>query len=264
MTTRELTWEDAVVAVMADEGKALHYADIAERIMARGLRGPVANPAAVVRRVLGQSIRDGHDRFQRTNDGEYILREILTPAPLLPRPKATPEPSTDDVDDTDAGAIQALGMFWRREAVLWSRAKPSLWGHQSAGAQSVDFAGQVGVYLLHDRDRTIYVGRAADALHTRLRAHTIDRLAGRWDRFSWFGLRKVSDDGSLANPSVAWTHNVVIESLEAVLIEAMEPPLNRKRGDNFAGVEYLQVDDPAIDEARKKQVLSDVLKAAGM
>jgi hypothetical protein len=94
--------------------------------------------------------------------------------------------------------------------------------------------------------------------------HTIDRLGGRWDRFSWFGLRSVGEDGSLSEPSTAWTHTVVIETLEALLIESLEPPLNRRRGDNLSAVEYLQIADPEIDKMRKSQVISDMMKAAGM
>jgi CheY-like chemotaxis protein len=110
----------------------------------------------------------------------------------------------------------------------------------------------------------IYVGRAADALFTRLRAHTTDRLGGRWDRFSWFGLREVGADGVLTSNPVPWSQAVVIETMEAVLIESMEPPLNRKRGDNFSGAEYLQASDPEVESARKRALLGEMMKAANL
>lgn len=119
------------------------------------------------------------------------------------------------------------------------------------------------MYLLHDRDRTIYVGRAADALFARLKAHTGDRLSGRWDRFSWFGLRGVHEDGSLSAPATAWNYEVVIETLEALLIETIEPPLNRKRGDNLSAIEYLQGEDPQIEASRKKRLLQELMQRAG-
>ena len=127
----------------------------------------------------------------------------------------------------------------------------------------MDFSEQVGVYLLHDRDRTIYVGRATDTLFARLKAHNGDRLSGRWDRFSWFGLRGVQEDGTLGDPATAWTHNVVIETLEALLIETVEPPLNRKRGDNLAAVEFLQVVDPAIEDRKLKEMFEDWMTSRG-
>jgi hypothetical protein len=56
----------------------------------------------------------------------------------------------------------------------------------------------------------------------------------------------------------------VIETLEALLIESLEPPLNRKRGDNFSGVEYLQVVDPEIETLRKKQLFTELARQAGL
>src|SRR5208282_404929 len=123
---------------------------------------------------------------------------------------------------------------------------------QVAGATDVNFAGQIGVYLLHDRERVIYVGRAVDTLFARLKAHTTDRLGGRWDRFSWFGLRSVGDDGELSDREVPWGQDVVVETMEAVLIESLEPPLNRRRGDNLSAVECIQVSDPQIEAAKKR------------
>jgi hypothetical protein len=163
----------------------------------------------------------------------------------------------------ETGAMRSFGMFWQRDLVVWS-GKARLLGRQGLGALEVNFADQIGVYLLHDRDRVIYVGRAADALFTRLRAHTTDRLGGRWDRFSWFGLREVGADGVLTSNPVPWSQAVVIETMEAVLIESMEPPLNRKRGDNFSGAEYLQASDPEVESARKRALLGEMMKAANL
>ena len=56
--------------------------------------------------------------------------------------------------------------------------------------------------------------------------HTVDRLGARWDRLSWFGLRRVTEDGKLADlPVAACTSDTFIGDLEAGLIEALEPPL---------------------------------------
>ncbi|MGR0481220.1 MAG: GIY-YIG nuclease family protein [Candidatus Electronema sp. V4] len=93
--------------------------------------------------------------------------------------------------------ITSFGMFWRRESIEWT-VKPKLLGMQQIGATPVDFCKQLGIYLLYDGREVIYVGRSTDRpLGKRLYEHTIDRLSTRWDRFSWFGLLPVADDGQL-------------------------------------------------------------------
>lgn len=254
---RELTWEAAVERILNEAESPLHYSEIAERITTKELRRGGATPAATVAAVLSRSITAGDSPYVRLGRGLYALRNKL---------EAQPDPLSelgDASDEAESGALQAFGMFWRRSEVVWS-GKATLFGRQGIGATDVNFAEQVGVYLLHDRERTIYVGRAADTLFARLKTHTLDRLSGRWDRFSWFGLRSVEENGTLSTPAVAWTHEVVIETLEALLIESLEPPLNRKRGDNLSAIEYLQSIDPQIEDTRKKQVLQELMSRAGL
>jgi hypothetical protein len=100
-----------------------------------------------------------------------------------------------------------------------------------------------------------------DTMAARLLAHTIDRLGGRWDRFSWFGLRNVGPTGELIDAALPWNQTVVVETFEALLIEALEPPLNRRRGDNFSGVEYLQVADPEIEKSHQRRVIDQLSRA---
>jgi hypothetical protein len=257
---REMTWEDAVLAVLQAAEGALRYTEIAERISSEHLKRKVgANPASSVAATLSRSLADVDSPFQKVGKGEYTLKANLQKASSQ---AATVEPDQIS-EDSDTGALRAFGMFWQRIQVNWT-SKPRLLGRQQVGASEVNFSDQVGVYLLHDRDRVIYVGRASDTLYARLRAHTTDRLGGRWDRFSWFGLRSVSLDGSLTEPSAAWSHTVVIATLEALLIESLEPPLNRKRGDSFSGVEYLQVIDPELEASREKQVIAKLMRQAGI
>lgn len=252
--TKEHTWDDAIQKVLATADRALHYAEIAEQIASQGLRTKLgANPAATVASTISKSLQDEASPFQRTGRGEYALKHD----PRAHAPDIADVAQQEDISET--GALRAFGMFWQRGLIAWT-GTAKLLGRQQAGASDVNFTDQVGVYLLHDRDRVIYVGRASDTLFARLKAHTSDRLSGRWDRFSWFGLRSVDDDGNLLEPSVSWTHEVVIETLEALLIECMEPPLNRRRGDNFSAVEYLQVADPGLEKQRKKQLLAELAR----
>jgi hypothetical protein len=47
----------------------------------------------------------------------------------------------------------------------------------------------------------------------------------------------------------------LIATLEALLIEALEPPQNRKRGDDFSVMEYIQDIDPEIKERELQNTL---------
>jgi hypothetical protein len=154
--------------------------------------------------------------------------------------------------------VSAFGMFWRREAIEWT-ATPKLLGMQKIGAMSVDFCKQLGIYLLYDGREVIYVGRSTDRpLGRRLYEHTIDRLSARWNRFSWFGLLPISDDGQIGVLPDNYNAINLIPALEAILIEALEPRQNRKRGDDLAAVEYLQKVDPEI---KKKRMTEDFIAA---
>jgi hypothetical protein len=254
---RNLPWEEAIRRVLADANGALHYTDIPERIESMRLRPLGPNPNGSVAATLANSLREKTSPYLRVGRGEYTLKAIAEKNANL---DAEAIKDADQVAET--GALRAYGMFWERDAVFW-KGKPSLLGRQLAGATNVNFAGQVGVYLLHDpASRVIYVGRADDTLFTRLKAHRTNRLGGRWNRFSWFGLRSVGEDGELSDREVPWSQNVVIETMEAVLIESLEPPLNRRRGDNLSGTEYIQVPDPQIEGDKTGAVLLGLLRKA--
>jgi hypothetical protein len=63
---------------------------------------------------------------------------------------------------------------------------------------------------------------------------------------------------------VPWSQEVVVETMESLLIESLEPPLNRRRGDNLSGIEYIQATDPQIDAAKRKALLDELRKGAGL
>ena len=253
---KNMPWEEAIQTVLADADGGLHYTDIAERIIGSKLRANVgATPAQTVAANLSTSLRDDpKSPFLKVGRGIYALRAVTEQA-TKDQGDATAANDADQSEET--GALRAFGMFWQRSLVSWTGAA-KLFGRQGAGATNVNFANQVGVYLLHDRERVIYIGRATDTLFARLKSHTVDRIGGRWDRFSWFGLRAVEDDGTLSESRVPWSQEVVIETMEALLIESLEPPLNRRRGDNFSGIEYIQAIDPQIGLAKKGKILEEL------
>jgi hypothetical protein len=48
--------------------------------------------------------------------------------------------------------------------------------------------------------------------------------------------------------------------LEAILIESIEPRQNRKQGNSFVGLEFLQQEAPEIKQKQKKQVIDELTK----
>jgi hypothetical protein len=118
------------------------------------------------------------------------------------------------------------------------------------------------VYLLHDGRTVVYVGRTTNQpLGVRLRQHIVDRLNGRWDRFSWFGVYSVAEDASLNTAAaVNYDLTMLIVTMEALLIEGLEPPQNRKRGDDFRAVEFLQVEDPEIQKTQIVKLMDELKK----
>lgn len=125
----------------------------------------------------------------------------------------------------------------------------------------IDFKDVRGIYLLYEGREVVYVGQALDSpIVKRLKDHTRDRLSGRWDRFSWFGLDGVNPDGSIVKVGDIFSVNIsdLINSLEGILIEGLEPRQNRKQGNKF-GDEYIQVVDYEIQKEQALKVCIDLL-----
>lgn len=253
----ELTWKNAINRVLGSSSTPLHYNEITERIISEGLRKSLgATPAATVSAQISASIKhDGESSpYIRVSKGTYALRAGVSHKPII-RQKLTPDISESDESEEQYEIITSFGMFWRKEAIEWI-AKPKLLGMQQIGATPVDFFKQLGIYLLYDGREVMYVGRTTDRpLGRRLYEHTIDRMSARWDRFSWFGLLPVSNDGKIGALPSSYDAAKLIPALEAVLIEALEPRQNRKRGDDLAAAEYLQKVDPEIEKKKVKATL---------
>jgi hypothetical protein len=255
----QLTWRKAVEKVLADAPGAVHYKDIADKIIEVGFRTNLgATPAATVSALLTTAIKNEGEEcpFQKVGKGLYIWKKKAG----ITQAMATGQ--TDQGDNTEEDQydiISSFGMFWSRQAIEWG-SNPRIWGMQQIGAAPVDFSRQIGIYLLYDGREVIYVGRATDRpLGKRLYEHTLDRLSSRWNRFSWFGILPVSDTGSLGTRQETFQASKLLPALEAILIEALEPRQNRKRGDDLSAVEYIQKDDPEIRKKMVKQVVEDAL-----
>jgi hypothetical protein len=251
-----MTWKEAIDKVLAQSREPLHYREITERIIEQGLRRTLgATPAATVNAQIASSIKHEGKRspYVRVAKGVFALRSRLENE--LSDSVKTSEAVMVADEEEEKNVITAFGMFWRRENVEWKR-MPKLLGMQQLGAEAVDFSSQIGVYLLYDGREVVYVGRSTDRpLGRRLYEHTVDRLSARWDRFSWFGLLPVDERGKIGELPESYSAQALIPMMEALLIEALEPRQNRRRGDDFEAVEYLQMIDPEIEKKRVKALI---------
>jgi hypothetical protein len=136
------------------------------------------------------------------------------------------------------GFIRGYGLFWNADEIEWSPGSGNARSYRllgrvgkNRGAVAVcDFRAQRGIYVLYDDYGPYYVGLARDQdIGNRLRSHRTDRHEGRWDRFSWFGFRRVltgcDPDGTRKLGKVPtrlltesrWT----IGDIEALLIQSL-------------------------------------------
>ena len=168
----------------------------------------------------------------------------------------------------DFQGIANYGIYWDRDKVNWWPGAAGADGIQLLGktwepprqfdgnnlAGAVNFSAQIGVYLLHQGQEVMHVGHTVaqapgGGLFYRLREHRNNPTKSPlWDRFSWFGFRPV-EDGKLQDIPIdrPVQITVVVQMLEAVLIEAYMPKLNRQGG-QWLGINYGQVRDPNLPQ----------------
>ncbi|WP_284455822.1 hypothetical protein [Alloalcanivorax xenomutans] len=134
--------------------------------------------------------------------------------------------------------IRAYGSYWNPDIVNWGSVGAGNQG-QLLGkvkinnhAHTIDFWEAVGIYVLHDQFKAVYVGKAVGTLlGPRMRTHLTDRFAGRWDMFSWFSLSTINttNPGLRAPGTRQVNAQTLIDTLEALSIGIVDPPLNRRR-----------------------------------
>ncbi|WP_199028735.1 GIY-YIG nuclease family protein [Ralstonia sp. ASV6] len=172
--------------------------------------------------------------------------------------------------------VRTVGFFWREDHVFWGKGNQAgrLLGVPPNGKTSipVDFREQIGIYVLYADYKVVYVGQAGvgkQSLFTRLKQHRKDDLAGRWDRFSWFGLLRVVGTGvnqKLASRTTALHPNLpdVLNHIEGILIHAVEPSMNSQGGRFGENVtRYHQVRDSRLG-LTQEQMLRELCKAQGI
>ena len=165
--------------------------------------------------------------------------------------------------------IKAYGTFWNPEMVDWgsrgSGNSGKLLGSikQNKVKKEYDFWDAKGIYVLHKDFKAIYVGKAfGTSIGKRTRDHLTDRLAGRWDMFSWYSVSaprqqdmKVTIPGKRTiNPET------YIDTFEALAILISDPPLNRKRETFKGAFEVIQKEqaNPRTLTSYLEEILKEV------
>ena len=159
----------------------------------------------------------------------------------------------------------SMGLFWRADDVFWGTQKNpgSIQGIPALNKRigsPVNFREQVGIYVLYADYSIVYVGQTGNKrqkLFVRLRQHRRDDLAGKWNRFSWFGIRRVLGNGKLSTEkeSVHPSLETTLNHIEGVLIHAAEPPMNGQGGRFGSSVKrFLQYRDERLGPTERKML----------
>ncbi|WP_075989703.1 GIY-YIG nuclease family protein [Vibrio fluvialis] len=169
--------------------------------------------------------------------------------------------------------IKAYGTYWNPEMVEWGSRGAGQGGKlvgtvkfDSKTKKEIDFWDAKGIYVLHSEYKTIYVGKAfGTSIGKRLRDHLTDRLAGRWDMFSWYSVsapKKV--EGGVTKPGKRQIGpETYIDTFEALAILISDPPLNRKRESLKSAYEVSQKEQPNPRTLRSylEEILTEVKKS---
>ena len=254
--TQGLSWEEAISQVLSDAEGPMHYRDITEEILSGGLLTTVGKtPSATVRNAIYRMLDRG-ESIVRTAPGVYCLPQFAGMLGIVS------ETGIDDMSDytvtSENISVTAYGLHWERDKVDWVSGR--ILGYDTDPKQPIDFSDQQGVYLLHNWQSTVYVGRTEaerNGLSQRLRHHhRRSDWSGKWERFSWFGLRRVDDAGNIFDGPDSAAKDTVVALMETLLIEVLGPALNRNQGD-YRGTLYRQAIDPKV----ARELALDILRA---
>ena len=169
--------------------------------------------------------------------------------------------------------IKNYGFLWERKNIYRGTGGDGNAGHlagKTSGKPEADFREQIGVYVLYDRNQNIvYVGQAGNGnatLFTRLKNHMDGALWNRWEYFTWVGFRDVNSNGLLSNQQnvdsvvSGFKYSDALNEIEGILIEVIEPKLNKQSGRLKSATEYFQVTDERITEVSMQLLRDDILE----
>ena len=165
--------------------------------------------------------------------------------------------------------IKNYGFLWDRNYIY--RGAGNNAGHlkgSASGLALADFREQIGVYVLYDSgQRIVYVGQAGNGnatLFTRLKNHMDGQMWNRWQYFTWIGFKDVNADGNLsAQQNVdsgvsGFKYSDALNEVEGILIEVIEPKLNKQSGRLKSAREYYQYRDDRLTDVTAADVLEEL------
>ena len=218
----EMTWDRAVLQILGEANEPMSCSDIAEEILVRGLKTTVGKtPSYTVAGAISRMRSRGVADIAKTGPGFFQLA-----SPSLP-PPANEADELDTTDTVNNLAVAAYGLHWERDKVDWSARRLLGYDIDPHPEQAINFADQQGVYLLHSWQSVAYVGKTTarvGGLFQRLQEHHQRNVwSGKWERFSWFGIRRVDENGEMDDGPDTASKDVVAALMEAVLIETLRP-----------------------------------------
>ena len=165
--------------------------------------------------------------------------------------------------------IKNYGFLWDRNYIY--RGAGNNAGHlkgSASGLALADFREQIGVNVLYDSgQRIVYVGQAGNGnatLFTRLKNHMDGQMWNRWQYFTWIGFKDVNADGNLsAQQNVdsgvsGFKYSDALNEVEGILIEVIEPKLNKQSGRLKSAREYYQYRDDRLTDVTAADVLEEL------
>jgi hypothetical protein len=166
--------------------------------------------------------------------------------------------------------IRNYGLYWNVDEVNWGKQGVGNDGTlegvpaKKRSTKATNFREQAGVYVLYDNLRPVYAGETGigdQRLFRRLRAHRRGTLKNRWNTFSWFGIYAVNPKSRMLRMNVGIHPEIddVLYHIEAVLIAAMEPPLNLQRG-KFGEAEHFVQKERTSDTPSQTDMLEEIIK----
>jgi hypothetical protein len=175
---------------------------------------------------------------------------------------------------TKVGLISSYGLFWKRDQAEWEKAPGfrselrmlGRRGHTSR-RQVADFYHLPGLYILYGRHGAVYVGTSGAGANRgvgkRIHDHVgvSDRLADKWDEFSWFGYGELERNRQGIEvptllPLDPIPHKWAIRDFEAAIVHAMDVPHTLHTAFRAPNLEWEQVrrgDVAGLLEKHKKQ-----------
>lgn len=235
---QKMSWYEAIRTVLENSKNPLHYTVITNQILDKEYRTweGTSKPEATVNHTLN----DNPETFENKGKGIYSLKSI-----------ATDDKDKNEVITENAIIIESFGVHWNESDVDWKN-NPDLWGRRQNSNTPCNFKEQIGIYVLYDRDRIVYVGKAVnESIGNRLFDHKKNK-DGKWDNFSWFGFRQASEFGgvSLSKEKISNLSFVKLaNAIESILIEITNPPMNKKRGDDhLSKKEFVQCEPDLIKQ----------------